>query len=76
MTYRQREMYNRAKYLKNFPLQSVSSRRNVQVVFAGGYGLPPEDSFWMRQTVVVSFSGMLTKILPASPDFGLLCLHN
>ena len=32
MTYRQSEMYNRAKYIKNLPLQSVSSRRNLQVV--------------------------------------------
>ena len=29
MTYRQSEMYNRAKYLKNLPLQSVSSRKNL-----------------------------------------------
>ena len=28
--YRQDEMYNREKYLKNLPLQSVSSRRNLQ----------------------------------------------
>ena len=28
MTYRQSEMYNCAKYLKNLPLQSVSSRGN------------------------------------------------
>ena len=32
MTYRQSEMYNCAKYLKNLPLQSVSSRGNLQVV--------------------------------------------
>ena len=32
MKYRQSEMYNRAKYLKNLPLQSVSSRMNLQVV--------------------------------------------
>ena len=32
MTYRQSEMYNRAKYLKNLPLHSVSSRRNLQGV--------------------------------------------
>ena len=43
-------IYNCAKYLKNLPLQSVSSRGNLQVV-----GLPPEDSLWMKQTVVVSF---------------------
>ena len=35
MTYRQSEMYNCAKYLKNLPLQSVSSRGNLLVV------LPP-----------------------------------
>ena len=32
MTYRQSEMYNCAKYLKNLPLQSVSSKGNLQVV--------------------------------------------
>ena len=32
MTYRQSEMYNCAKYLKNLPLQSVSSRGNLQVI--------------------------------------------
>ena len=32
MTYRQSEMYNHAKYLKNLPLQSVSSRGNLQAV--------------------------------------------
>ena len=32
MTYRQSEMYNCAKYLKNLPLQPVSSRGNLQVV--------------------------------------------
>ena len=31
MTYRQSEMYNCAKYLKNLPLQSVSSKGNLQV---------------------------------------------
>ena len=31
-TYRQSKMYNCAKYLKNLPLQSVSSRRNIKVV--------------------------------------------
>ena len=30
MAYRQSKMYNRAKYLKNLPLQSVSSRRNFR----------------------------------------------
>ena len=50
MTYRQSEMYNCAKYLKNLPLQSVSSRGNLQVI-----DLSPEDSLWMKQTVVVSF---------------------
>ena len=30
MTYRQRKMHNRAKHLKNLPLQSVSSKRNLQ----------------------------------------------
>ena len=62
MTYRQSEMYNCAKYLKNLPLQSVSSKGNLQVVdhlkipfgWSSG-GLPPEDSLWMKQTVVVSF---------------------
>ena len=32
MTYSQSEMYNCANYLKNLPLQSVSSRGNLQVV--------------------------------------------
>ena len=32
MTYRQSEMYNCAKYLKNLPLQSVSSKGNLQAV--------------------------------------------
>ena len=32
MTYRQSEMCNCAKYLENLPLQSVSSRGNLQVV--------------------------------------------
>ena len=32
MTYRQSKMYNCAKYLKNLPLQSVSSRENLQVI--------------------------------------------
>ena len=32
MTYRQSEMYNGAKYLKNLQLQSVSSKGNLQVV--------------------------------------------
>ena len=32
MTYRQSEMYNCAKYLKNLPRQSVSSKGNLQVV--------------------------------------------
>ena len=32
MTYRQSKLYNRAKYLKNLPPQSVSSRSNLQVV--------------------------------------------
>ena len=32
MTYRQSEIYNRAKYFKNLPLQSVSSRGNLQVI--------------------------------------------
>ena len=32
MTYRQSEMYNCAKYLKNLPLQAVSSKGNLQVV--------------------------------------------
>ena len=41
MTYRQSKMYNRTKYLKNLPVQSVSSRRNLQVV----------DFFRMKQTV-------------------------
>ena len=50
MTHRQSEMYNRAKYLKNVSVQSVSSRRNLQVVdWKAG------DSFGMKQTVVVSF---------------------
>ena len=49
MTYRQSEMYNCAKYLKNLPLQSVSSKGNLQVVdhlkipfgWSSG-GLPPD----------------------------------
>ena len=32
MSYKQSKMYNRPKYRKNLPLQSVSSRRNLQVV--------------------------------------------
>ena len=32
MIYRQSETYNRAKYLKNLPLQPVSSKGNPQVV--------------------------------------------
>ena len=55
MTYRQSKMYNLAKYLKNLSLQSVSSRRNLQAI----NHLPPEDSLWMKQTVVVSFRGIL-----------------
>ena len=44
MTYRQSKMYNLAKYLKNLPTTG---------------DLPTEDSFWMKQTVVVSFRGIL-----------------
>ena len=60
MTYRQSETYNRAKYLKNVPLQSVSSRRNLQVVDRRLKMVVVDwkkagDSFWMKQTVAVSF---------------------
>ena len=34
-------------------LQAVSSKRNLQVEYI--LNLPPEDSFWIKQTVVVSF---------------------
>ena len=50
MSYRQSKMYKLTTYLKNLPQQSVSSKRNLQAV-----DLPPEDSFWMKQIVVVSF---------------------
>ena len=61
MTYRQSEMYNCAKYLKNLPLQSVSSRGNLQVIDRSNMKvsysclIPSEDSLWMKQTVLVSF---------------------
>ena len=46
MTYRQSEMYSHAKYLKNLPLQSVSSRRNFQVELqpvCWNFSLPDDD---------------------------------
>ena len=54
MSYRQSVMYKLTTYLKDLPLQSVSSKKNLQVVDlpeVGGstylkwVGLPPEDSF-------------------------------
>ena len=41
MSYRQSEMYKLTTYLKDLPQQSVVSTT-------------PEDSFWMKQAVVVS----------------------
>ena len=43
MSYRQSEMYKLTTYLKDLPLQSVSSKKES----SGGRppGLPPEDSF-------------------------------
>ena len=38
MSYRQSEMYKLTTYLKDLPLQSVSSKKESS-------GLPPEDSF-------------------------------
>ena len=42
MSYRQSKIYKLTTYLKNLPQQSVSSKRNLQVV-----------DFWMKQTVMV-----------------------
>ena len=45
MSYRQSEMYKLTTYLKDLPLQSVSSKRNLQVcvcsyfIVSGGYKL-------------------------------------
>ena len=33
MSYRQSEMYKLTTYLKDLPLQSVSSKKNLQVVY-------------------------------------------
>ena len=63
MSYRQSVMYKLTTYLKDLPLQSVSSKKNLQVVDTTGgrwyiyiyiYKIP-YDSSWVQRTVVVSF---------------------
>ena len=43
MSYRQSEMYKLTTYLKDLPQQSVSSKKNLQVVDLK-MGLPPEGA--------------------------------
>ena len=38
-------IYKLTTYLKDLPLQSVSSKKNLQVVDKKYFCLPPEDSF-------------------------------
>ena len=47
MMFRQSEMYDRAKYLKNLPQQSVSCGRQIQVV----------DKFWKHASFFYAQGG-------------------